>query len=93
MINCDAKAIEVEMRGVHESGLKLFHLMKTKNRLMNIVRNTQELASGLSDHGWKLNIYSMGSAVLSMGTGVSRLTGHISASPFKLRTIIKDLLL
>ncbi len=81
------------MRGVHESGIQLFHVMKTQNRLTNVVRNAQELGSELAKRDWKLTVYSMGTPIVTMGRGASRLTGHISASPFKLRRIIKDLLL
>ncbi|MGI0078740.1 MAG: hypothetical protein ACRECH_03875 [Nitrososphaerales archaeon] len=92
-VDCTSKAVEIEMRGVHESGIQLFHVMKTQRRLTSVVRNAQELARKFASLGWKLTIYSMGSAILTMGRGAPRLTGHISASPLKLRRIIKDLLL
>lgn len=91
-VDCTSKVVEIEMRGVHESGIQLFHLMKTQRRLTSVVRNAQELARKLANLGWQLRLYSMGNAILTMGRGAPRLTGHISASPFKLRWIIKDLL-
>jgi hypothetical protein len=92
-IDCKTKVLEVEIRGVHESGIKLFHIMRTNNRLLTVLRIIREFAASLSDRKWKLTIYDMGSPVLNMGSGVSSLTGHIGASPLRLRTIIKDLLL
>ncbi|HKW03846.1 MAG TPA: hypothetical protein VJN71_00980 [Nitrososphaerales archaeon] len=92
-VDCASKTAEIEMRGIHESGIQLFHVMKTQNRLTNVVRNVQALAKELSRRDWQLSLYSMGSAILSLGRGAPSLTGHVSASPLKLRRIVKDLLL
>ena len=92
-VDCDKKDIEVEMRGVDESGIKIFHIARNGTELTAVLREAQELASGLSRIGWQLKIYNMGAPALTMGRGVSRLTAHISVNPLKLRRLLKDLLL
>ncbi|MCL5068205.1 MAG: hypothetical protein M1368_07625 [Thaumarchaeota archaeon] len=92
-VDCDKKDIEVEMRGVHESGIKIFHIARSGTELTGVLREAQELASGLSRAGWQLKLYNMGAPALTMGRGVSRLTAHISVNPLKLRRLFKDLLL
>ena len=86
-INSDEKTLEVETDGAKEAGLRLSDLVKLKEGRMGVMEGSEHAAGTLSRLGWKLTLRSEGNGVLTMGSGVSRLTGRIRVNPLKLRKL------
>jgi hypothetical protein len=86
-INSDEKTLEVEAGGVKEVGLRLSDLVKLQEGLVGVLEGSEHAAGALSRLGWKLTLCAEGDRVLTMGSGVSRLTGRISVNPLKLRKL------
>lgn len=85
-INSDEKVLEVEADGVKEAGMRLGELVKLEDSV-SVLEGSREAADALSRVGWKLTLSADGDRVLSMGSGVSRLTARISVNPLKLRKL------
>jgi len=94
-VDPDTKSLSVEAAGVKESGLKLGNASLSNSRektsLRNLLSSSERLAKGLSRVGWTLTVYDGGTDLLSMGSGVSRLTGHVRANPLRLMKLIRTL--
>jgi hypothetical protein len=90
-INADTKTLEVEAEGVGEAGLHLSDFVKQQEGPANILEGSMHVGGSLSRLGWKLTLYAEGDRILSMGRGVSRLTGRIKVNPLKLKKILKVL--
>ena len=74
-----------------ESGLKLSSLIEPENRnlgMVGLLQTSQATAKELYENGWKFVLHDKGANILTLGRGVSRLTGHIKVSPTKLRSIL-----
>jgi hypothetical protein len=91
VVDVDSKSLNLEAKGVKKSGLKLLNVTQEKGRgVLGLLKTSQSTAKKLSEMGWKVTIYDGRNVVLSMGSGVSRLTGHIYVNPLKLRTILES---
>ena len=94
-IDSDSRSLSVEAAGVRESGLKLAEATLSENgaktSFHNLLTSSEKLAKTLSRIGWTLTLYDGNSSLLSLGRGVSRLTGHVRANPLKLRRLIRAL--
>jgi hypothetical protein len=90
-LDADEKALEIEMEGASEAGLRLSELARLDRGFMGVLSGPFRVASALSRLGWNLTMYAEGDKVLSMGKGESRLTGRISANPLRLRKLLKAL--
>lgn len=90
-INTGEKAIDMEVQGVKEAGLKLSTMIELEERDANALRASESLASKLSKLGWKLTLYDKGNRLLAVGSGISRLTAHVSVNPLQLRRLLDDL--
>jgi len=90
-INSDEKTLEVEADGAREAGLRLSDLVKLQEGPANALEGSGHLAGALSRLGWKLTLCAGGDRVLTMGSGVSRLTGRINVNPLKLRKLLQTL--
>ncbi len=89
-IDAGKREVGVEVNGVREVGLSLRRLTAV-HQGDGILRASESVAKDLSNLGWRLTLYEGGNEVLSMGRGVSRLTGHISVNPFRLKKLIDAL--
>jgi hypothetical protein len=89
-VDADRKMVDLEVAGIKESGVRLADFIRPgagPGRAFESVR-----AGGtLSRLGWKLNLYAGEDRILSMGSGVSRLTGHVSVNPRGLKKLLKAL--
>lgn len=86
-VDSDEKTLEVDADGAREVGLSLSHLMRLEGPL-GALGESGRVSGALSRAGWKLTLYADGSRVLSMGSGVSRLTGHVSVNPLRLKKLL-----
>jgi hypothetical protein len=93
-VDAEARNLELDASGVKESGLKLSKIMEIQGGqkgFVGLMKGSESTARGLSEKGWKLTLYDKGSEILTLGRGVSRLTGYVHANPLKLRRIWKTL--
>ena len=89
-VDADAKTLDVEAEGVADAGLHLTDLVRLQES-SGLTVGSARAAGVLSRLGWKLTLYAGGDRILSMGSGVSRLTGHVSVNPLRLRKLLKVL--
>jgi hypothetical protein len=85
------KAMEMEVQGVREAGLKLSTMIEQEEQDSNVLRASESLAGKLSKLGWRLTLYDKGNRLLAVGSGISRLTAHVSINPLQLRKLLEDL--
>ena len=90
-VDADARALDLDTDGLGEAGLRLSDLIKLQEGHEGKIEGSMHVAEALSRLGWILTLYERGDEVLSMGRGVSRLTGRISVKPLRLRKLL-DLL-
>ncbi len=90
-IDSDQKTLEVEADGAKEAGLRLSGLVKLQGGPAGVLEGSGHVAGALSRLGWKLTLCAEGDRVLTMGSGVSRLTGRINVNPLKLRGLLEAL--
>lgn len=89
-IDGETHEIDLGTSGVKESGIKLSKLMPQRQSLTTILKNSETMARGLSDRGWKLTLYDEdGGSILSAGRGVSKLTSYMHVNPLKLGKILE----
>ena len=90
-IDADKKTLDVESDGVSDAGLRISDLFRLQEGRAAKIEAPMHVTGALSRLGWKLTLYAGGDKVLSMGSGVSRLTGRVSVNPLKLRKLLKAL--
>ena len=90
-LNADEKTLDVETEGMTDAGVHLSDLVKLQEGRGAIIEGPTRTAGVLSRLGWKLTLYGEGDRILSMGSGVSRLKGHISLNPVRLRKLLRAL--
>ena len=91
-LDCSSRSLDVEMRGVQETGLKLSQLVGHRGGVAGLLKDSESIAKKLASEGWTLTLYDKGSRALTMGSKVSRLTGHIRVNPLKLRKLLQQVL-
>jgi hypothetical protein len=90
-VDAETRSLDVEVAGIKETGIKFSKIKTSEDQSLGIqglIKTSRETARELSDIGWKLSVYDKGKSVLTMGSGVSRLTGRISANPLRLRRLL-----
>lgn len=90
-LDADEKVLEVDAEGAKEAGFHLLEFAEQGGGTLAMVKGPLHLAGALSQNGWRMTVQSEGERVLSMGKGVSRLTGRISMNPLKARKLLKAL--
>lgn len=89
-IDGELHEIDLGTSGVKESGIKLSKLTSGKRSLTTILKNSETVARGLANRGWKLTLYDEdGGSILSAGRGVSKLTSYAHVNPLKLGKILE----
>ncbi|MGA2664832.1 MAG: hypothetical protein ABSF83_07815 [Nitrososphaerales archaeon] len=79
------RAMALEVQGAKQAGIRLRDLVSMEAPGEGILRGSETIARRLSSIGWNLTLYDRGDRILTLGSGVSRLTGHVSVNPLKLR--------
>lgn len=90
----ESRSLSVDAAGIRESGLSLRRMLAGGGEgesVRRLLSSSESMAKELSEIGWTLTLYDRGSRMLSMGRGVSRLTGHMRANPLKLRKLLRTL--
>ncbi len=89
-VDAESKELNLEAKGVKKSGLKLLNIIKeNREGFTGLLKTSESTAKKLSETGWKVTVYDGTNVVLTMGSGVSRLTGYIHVNPLKFRTILE----
>ena len=88
-LDADQKTVEVDANGFTEAGLRLQDFGGAKGGPLSALMGPVHIAGALSASGWKLTLRAEGEEVLTMGKGVSRLTGRIRVNPIKARKLLK----
>jgi hypothetical protein len=90
-INSDERTLEVETDGAREAGLRLSRIVRLQKGTVGTLEGTERVAGELSRLGWKLTLLAEGEKVVTMGSGVSRLTGRISLNPLRVKKLLEAL--
>jgi hypothetical protein len=89
-VDAESRLLNLEAKGVKKSGLKLLNITKEKGKgVAGLLKTSESTAKKLSESGWRITVYDGSNVVLTMGRGVSRLSGYIHVNPLKLRTILE----
>ena len=87
----DERELQVEASGAKRAGLSLSKVINLQEGRRGALSGSEKIARKLSSLGWKLTIYDKGESLLTMGSGVSRLTGRIRANPLRLKRLMDAL--
>lgn len=93
-LSADSKSLDVEGNRIKECGIplgKVVELESGRGGVAGLVSGSRNSAKRLSDQGWKLDLYDEGDKLATLGRGTSRLLGHISANPTKVKRLLKML--
>jgi hypothetical protein len=90
-IDSDAKTVEIDTDGARVAGLRLSALLRMREGSGNFLQGSEHILGLLASLGWNVTIFVAGDKVLTMGSGVSRLTGYVSVNPLRLRKLISAL--
>ena len=91
-LDCSSRSLDVETRGVEQTGLKISQLVGNRGGVAGLLKDSESIAKKVASEGWTLTLYDKGSRALTMGSRVSRLTGHIRVNPLKLRRLLREVL-
>lgn len=93
-VDAKSRSIDIEASEMKEHGIRLSKLIEIQTNQKGwrgMLRGTMSIAKELHSRGWTLKLYDGESCIVTMGQGVSRLTGYIRMNPFKIRRILKYL--
>jgi hypothetical protein len=90
-IDSKEKLLDLEVVGAREAGLKLSGLIRLEEGDVNMLSGSEAVARKLSRLGWKLTLHDDGVHLVTLGSGVSRMTGHVSLNPMNLRRVLDAL--
>ncbi len=85
-----SRSLDLEARGMEESGFKFSQLVGDQGGVAGLLKDSEAIAKKLAREGWTLTLYDGGSKALTIGSKVSRLTGHIRVNPLKLRKLLRE---
>jgi len=84
-IDSHDRTMALEVQGAKQAGIRLRDLVRLEAPGEGMLRGSESVAKRLSSIGWNLTLYDRGERILTLGSGASRLTGHVSVNPLKLR--------
>ena len=90
-LRADERELEVEIAGLRESGIGISEIAERLGGHPGVLGSSVSAAASLSDLGWRLTLYGDGRKILTMGRGVSRLTGHVRVNPLGLVRLLAEL--
>lgn len=86
------RSIEVDISGVRMSGLTVTRLLgRHHGGMFSLFVETEGMAHALARKGWKFELKDGPKEVVSMGRGVSGLTGPLHVSLFRMGTALEML--
>ena len=87
-VDADNKTLDVDLEKAKGAGLDVSEIIRIEGGRTTTIRGSLSLGGALSRLGWKLNLYSDGDRIISLGRGASRLTGHVSVNPLRLKRLL-----
>jgi hypothetical protein len=90
-VRSDQREVDLEVEGVQRAGLSLSELIKLEEEGKGTLITSEHIAKKLSSIRWRLTLYDRGSRILTMGSGVSRMTGRVRVNPLKLKRLLRAL--
>ena len=90
-LDADERSLDVDADGLRAAGLHILDLAGDKEGMIAALTGSIHIANEMSDRGWMLTLHQRGEKMLTMGRGVSRLTGRIGLNPLKTRRLLKAL--
>jgi hypothetical protein len=90
-IRSEEKEIDVDVSGARKAGVNLSEFIKLEEGDESILVASERAAKKLSSLDWRLTLYDTGVQLLTMGSGVSRLTARVRVNPLKLKRLLEAL--
>jgi hypothetical protein len=93
-VDAESRIVEVEASEMKEYGLRLTKLTEVQTGQKgwrSMLKGTMSIAKELHNRGWMFKLYDGKECIVTMGQGVSRLSGYIGLNPLKIRRILKYL--
>ena len=88
-LDAERKTLEVDLEKAKGAGLDISEIIRVEGGRTASIRGSVHVAGALSRLGWRLDLYSRGEKVISLGKGPSRLTGHVSFNPLRLKRVLE----
>ncbi len=90
-IRSDEKELDIDVSGAKRAGVKLSEVIKLEEGSESILTASERAAKKLSGISWRLTLYDTGTQILTMGSGVSRLTARVRVNPLRLKRLLEAL--
>jgi hypothetical protein len=90
-IRSDEKEIDIDVSGAKMAGVSLSDVIKLEEGGESILTASERAAKKLSNLRWRLTLYDTGTQILTMGSGVSRLTARVRVNPLRLKRLLEAL--
>jgi hypothetical protein len=90
-IRSDEKEVDIDVSGAKMAGVNLSQVIKLEEGSEGILTASERAAKKLSGLHWRLTLYDTGTQILTMGSGVSRLTARVSINPLRLKRLLEAL--
>ncbi len=90
-IRSDERELDIDVSGAKRAGVKLSEVIKLEEGSESILTASERAAKKLSGISWRLTLYDTGTQILTMGSGVSRLTARVRVNPLRLKRLLEAL--
>jgi len=90
-LDAETRTIDVDVDGLRAAGVRIWDLVGQDEGMFGGLKGPVRIASEMSELGWSLAVYAGKEKVLTVGSGLSRLTGRIGLNPLKTRKLLKAL--
>lgn len=90
-IRSDAKELDVDVSGARKAGVNLSQVIRLEEGDEGVLKASERMAKKLSGLNWRLTLYDTGTQILTMGSGVSRLTARVRVNPLRLKRLLEAL--
>jgi hypothetical protein len=90
-IRSDERELDIDVSGAKRAGVSLSEVIKLEEGSESILAASERAAKKLSGLHWRLTLYDTGTQILTMGSGVSRLTARVRVNPVRLKRLLDAL--
>ena len=90
-IRSDDKQLDIDVSGARKAGVNLSEVIKLEEGSESILTASERAAKKLSSMSWRLTLYDTGTQILTMGSGISRLTARVRVNPLRLKRLLEAL--
>jgi hypothetical protein len=91
-IDGETKTLDVEIKGLEQSGLKMGSFIQSgtsKGNFLDTIRQSSGMAHRLHNEGWSIRVFEGESSLLKVGRGVSPMTGFVWVNPLKIPRLMR----